>query len=91
MKMDIEAFEVYAILGGKKFFKTKTVKILLMEWLQIRLKVNQTTEKGGNLDYRSVMTNFIITMTAESRFSVYCYNKIAESIQRERLTMQTVH
>ncbi|KAH3772690.1 uncharacterized protein LOC127846553 [Dreissena polymorpha] len=33
IKMDIEAFELKAMIGGKKFFEEVDVKFLLMEWV----------------------------------------------------------
>ncbi|XP_052247274.1 uncharacterized protein LOC127855580 [Dreissena polymorpha] len=37
IKMDIETYELKAMLGGKKFFKEVDVKFLLMEWMHHKI------------------------------------------------------
>ena len=67
MKMDIEAFEVYAILGGRDFLKSGAVKIILMEWVLIQINMMNNNPRGFKKDADAAIKFLVF----DAGYSVY--------------------
>ena len=67
MKMDIESFEIHAILGGLRLFEKKVVKILIMEFVHLKRRAKRT------IDFYEQLEKAMNFLLIENAYEVYSF------------------
>ena len=70
MKMDIQTFEPFAILGGKQFFKQLKVRLVFLEWAEMKQALIPQSSQYRGQDYINSIEGAFNFLLDEMKYEV---------------------